>query len=206
MASQQPGQQQPPRKTGMRSPVTWIILLGVALAGGAYLLYRRSQSAAAAGTSTSTATVPAGTANPDWSGEISTLQTEIMDLQSSQAQDQNEDQDQDDGKVAVPDVVGEDAQLATQALTARGLKAAGVTPFPKNTPKGSVRLVTAQAPKGGTSVSRGTTVTLTTKVQTPEANARNTVKTAAAGSTARKPPARKPAKAPAHHTTRKKAA
>lgn len=75
----------------MRSPVTWIIVLGLALAGGAYLLYRRSTAAAAAGTTSATTDTPAGTTNPDWSGEIATLQTEIMDLQSSESQEDNDD-------------------------------------------------------------------------------------------------------------------
>ena len=77
----------------MRSPVTWIGILVIALAGGAYLLYRRSQSAAAA--STTAATAGTGTTTPtDYSGQVATLQTEIMDLQSSEAQP-GDDEDKD---------------------------------------------------------------------------------------------------------------
>lgn len=70
----------------MKSPVTWIIVLGIAVVGGAYVLYRRSQSQAAA--ATTTATAAQGTT--DWSGAIATLQTEIADLQSSEAQDKGD--------------------------------------------------------------------------------------------------------------------
>jgi PASTA domain len=65
----------------MRSPWVWIGLLGVALVGGAYLIYRRNQaSTAAAATTTPT------TDQTDLQGEIATLQSEIADLQSSAAQ------------------------------------------------------------------------------------------------------------------------
>ena len=87
VASQPAGGQ---RKSAMRSPITWVIVLGIALAGGAYLLYRRSQSSAAAAAGTTTGTT--GTGTEDYSGQIATLQTEIMDLQSSDAQ---EDKDTD---------------------------------------------------------------------------------------------------------------
>lgn len=80
MASTQPQQ----RKPAFRSPVTWLIVLGIALAGGAYLLYRRSQSSAATGTSTTGTSTDTSTGT-DYSGQIATLQTEIMDLQSSGA-------------------------------------------------------------------------------------------------------------------------
>lgn len=73
---------QPPRRKGlMQNPLTWVVV-GVVVVGG-YLLYRyrSAQSAAAAGT---TATDTTGTT--DYSGEIATLQSEIADLQSSQAQ------------------------------------------------------------------------------------------------------------------------
>jgi hypothetical protein len=79
-----------PRRGGgaLRSPVTWVIVLGIAVAGGAYLLWRRNQAAAAATTSTTT-TAAADTAatsgiDPAAAG---TLQAEIGDLQSSEAQE-----------------------------------------------------------------------------------------------------------------------
>jgi len=62
----------------LKSPWTWVIIGGVALAGGAYLLWRRSKSSASSGTSSS------GTStSPDYSGALGTLQDEIGNLQSS---------------------------------------------------------------------------------------------------------------------------
>ena len=65
--------------------MTWVIILGVALAGGAYLLYRRNQAATAASSSAGAGTAAASD-QVDYSGQIATLQTEIADLQSSVAQ------------------------------------------------------------------------------------------------------------------------
>lgn len=64
--------------------MTWVIVLGVIVAGGAYMLYRRSKANAAAAQSAAT---PADASGTDTSGQVSTLQTEIMDLQSSEAQE-----------------------------------------------------------------------------------------------------------------------
>jgi hypothetical protein len=63
-----------------RNPMTWVIVLGVTLAAGAYILYRRNQSSQSS-QSASTAATPDST---DFSGEISTLQAEIADLQSGE--------------------------------------------------------------------------------------------------------------------------
>jgi hypothetical protein len=72
----------------MRSPITWVIILGAAVIGGGYLLYRRSKAAAASSSSTTGATTGTSTGDStDYSGQIATLQTEIEDLQSSGAQD-----------------------------------------------------------------------------------------------------------------------
>jgi hypothetical protein len=66
----------PPKgKLTARNPVTWVIILGVAVAGGAYLLYRRSRSSGSASSSTGTAVDP--------SAALGTLQSEIGNLQSS---------------------------------------------------------------------------------------------------------------------------
>ena len=73
------------RPGALRSPVTWVIILGVALAGGAYLLYRRNQASQAAASTATTGTAAASD-QVDYSGQIATLQTEIADLQSSVAQ------------------------------------------------------------------------------------------------------------------------
>lgn len=92
----------PPSRAGKKTlgmgPQQWIIVLGVALAGGAYLLYRRNKAAkanAAANTQTNPSGCPEGTApdaqgncvqiSQDYSGQLGTLQTEIADLQSSGA-------------------------------------------------------------------------------------------------------------------------
>lgn len=164
----------------MHSPWTWVIVLGIAVVGGGYLLYRRSKAAAA--TTTPTAATPAGTTTPDWSGEIATLQTEIMDLQSSESQaqaadkkedktgdDDDDDDDKDDkGKhhkpprsnlVTVPNVVGKSQEDAIDDLGDVGLRSAGQTPV-----HAKVRIVTAQHPKGGAKVRKGTVVHLTTKL------------------------------------------
>lgn len=68
----------------MRSPVTWAVILGIALAGGAYILYRRRNTAAAANASTAAPS----TDTTDLAGQIATLQTEIADLQSTTTQDE----------------------------------------------------------------------------------------------------------------------
>lgn len=85
---------QPPVKGGkkkfpsMQSPVTWVVVLGIAIAGGAYLLYRRNKAAAAA--NTTSATTGTSTADTtDFSGQIATLQAEVADLQSSFSQDES---------------------------------------------------------------------------------------------------------------------
>lgn len=85
---------QPPVKGGkkkfpsMQSPVTWVVVLGIAIAGGAYLLYQRNKAAAAA--NTTSATTGTSTADTtDFSGQIATLQAEVADLQSSFSQDES---------------------------------------------------------------------------------------------------------------------
>ena len=72
-----------------------LIVLGVALVGGAYLLYRSRKKAAAAQQQQQTSACPDGSApdasgncaqtGQDWSGAIATLQTEIADLQGAMA-------------------------------------------------------------------------------------------------------------------------
>lgn len=70
------------KKGAFANPMTWVIVLGVALLGGAYLLYRQHQNAAAAA-----GTTAATPSSEDFAGEIATLQAEIADLQSSGAQE-----------------------------------------------------------------------------------------------------------------------
>jgi hypothetical protein len=62
----------------LKSPWTWVIIGGIALVGGAFILWRRSQAA-----SSSSTTGSASTASPDYSGALGTLQDEIGNLQSS---------------------------------------------------------------------------------------------------------------------------
>jgi hypothetical protein len=180
VASQPPAGQ---RKSALRSPITWLIILGVGLAAGAYFLYRRSQSSSAAGTSTSTAATPSGTVSPDWSGEIATLQTEIMDLQSSEAQDESaEDKTAPAAaQVTVPDVVGQPQEAAFAILAAAGFKSKG-----SPVQKGKTLVVDSQSPKAGAKADRGSTVTLTSKPQAAK-------KTAAPLRVSSKPPITTPA-------------
>ncbi len=81
MAAQEPAG----KRKGKMSPTTIIIVLGVALIGGAYFLYRQRQSANAA---QSAANVNASPSTEDFAGQIATLQAEVADLQSSAAQEQ----------------------------------------------------------------------------------------------------------------------
>lgn len=189
----------------MRSPWTWVIVLGIAVVGGGYLLWRRSQTPA---TTTPTTGTPAGTPSPDWSGEIATLQTEIMDLQSSTTQaqaadkteDKNEDKNDDDddhkppkkNTVTVPHVVGEAQATAIDDLADAGLRGVGQRPV-----RGTIRYVTAQSPKAGAKVAKGSTVRLTTKFKPP----------ADPDPDDRRPRRRRPVpKTHHHHVTRRKAA
>lgn len=82
---------QPPAKgkgkkgfPSLSSPVTWTVILGIALLGGAYLLYRQRQASAAAATTAATPTPD----QTDLQGQIATLQAEVADLQSTFAQDE----------------------------------------------------------------------------------------------------------------------
>lgn len=98
--SEQPTQASaPPRGKGRKilgmSQGQLLIVLGVALVGGAYLLWRSRKAKAAAQQQQATSACPDGSApdangncvqsGQDWSGAISTLQTEIGDLQGAMA-------------------------------------------------------------------------------------------------------------------------
>lgn len=73
------------KRKGKISPTVVIVGLVVALAGGAYLLYRQRKNAAAS----TAASAPADTStSEDVAGQIGTLQSEIGNLQSSAAQDE----------------------------------------------------------------------------------------------------------------------
>lgn len=82
-ASTVPGGAPAKRKSAMSSPWTWVIVGAVALGVGAWILIRRQSAARSSSTTDTTGTSSDQT---DFSGQISTLQTEIADLQSSLAQ------------------------------------------------------------------------------------------------------------------------
>jgi hypothetical protein len=80
MPGDPPAKGTPPPKGGkltLKNPVTWVIILGVAVVGGAYLLYRRGKSSGTAASSTGTGSAV------DPSAALGTLQSEIGNLQSS---------------------------------------------------------------------------------------------------------------------------
>lgn len=83
-ATQAPGRRGGNKFPSLRSPVTWVVVLGIGLAAGAFILYRRRNAAAASTTATTSATPN----NEDVAGQIATLQGEIADLQSTGAQDE----------------------------------------------------------------------------------------------------------------------
>src|SRR5215472_5949016 len=77
-----------------------IVVSLVAVGAVIFLMMRRNSANQAAATQTGTSTegTPAGTTYPDWSGEISVLQTEIGDLQgelAEQEQDLTEEEKED---------------------------------------------------------------------------------------------------------------
>lgn len=72
------------RKGTKITPMTMVIVLGVALAAGAFFLWRQRSSASSANNAAAAATPN----NEDVAGQIATLQAEIADLQSSGAQDE----------------------------------------------------------------------------------------------------------------------
>jgi hypothetical protein len=80
MAADTPAKGSSPAKAkplSLRSPWTWVIIGGIALIGGAYLLWRNSQS------SSSSSTGSTGTTGTNDAAELGTLQDEIGNLQSS---------------------------------------------------------------------------------------------------------------------------
>lgn len=87
---------EPPARGGkkkfpsMQSPVTWVVILGIAVVVGGYLLYRSRQAAASANsTGTASGTTASAADTTDFSGQIATLQAEVADLQSSLTQDES---------------------------------------------------------------------------------------------------------------------
>ena len=151
----------PPGK-GLKVSRTTLIIIGVVAAAGiGYLLWKRHQAAAAGttaaaspGTGCPPGTTDDGNGNciqdsADSSGQIGTLQTEIGDLQSSDATAAAS------APVKVPNVVGMTVTAAAADLYAQGLRPHG--------PSGDQgRKVSGQNPTAGTEVARGSTVSLGT--------------------------------------------
>lgn len=143
----------PARKKGVSlpgSPVIWIGVLVVALGAGAWLLWKRNQAGSSGTTATTTTTGTTDTT--DNAGQFGTIQSEIGDLQSSEAQDTTQ--------VQVPNVVGMTQERAYGVLSAAGLKAAGAPVQP-----GRTLTVNAQAPAAGALVNRGSVVALQSTVK-----------------------------------------
>jgi hypothetical protein len=119
----QPGRK---RKGILSSPITVIVVLGVALGAGAWILLRRRAAASAA-----TAAPSAAQAQDD-SGQISTLQAEVADLQGRLAQSGG-DEDDKGGTTAAskPGMPTHVAGSATSATTIRltWSKVAGATMY-----------------------------------------------------------------------------
>jgi hypothetical protein len=135
------------------SPVLWIGVLVIALAGGGYLLWRRSQ-ASSADSGASDVTGAADTADNGDAGQIGTLQSEIGDLQSSETQQADKVQ-----QVQVPNVVGMAQETAYARISAAGLKPSGAPVVP-----GKTLTVNGQSPAAGALANKGSTVTLQSTV------------------------------------------
>lgn len=168
MAAEQPAR----KKSALKSPVTWIIVLGIAVAGGAYILYKRSQSSSTT-TATGTGTGGTGTGTGtgtgvDYSGQISTLQTEIENLQSSAGQDTGQDKTGSTPpppppakkpapapvkKSVIPNVIGLTVPQARSELAAGHMQLGHVTGS-----SAAGYYIVSQFPAGGNTASYGTKV------------------------------------------------
>lgn len=142
-----------PKRGGLHlpgGPVLWIGGLAV-LAVGGYLLWRRRQANSAAATTAADPTSATDTSTTDPSA-LGTLQTEIGDLQSSDAGQ----------KVQVPNVVGKTQSAAFGIISSAGLRPSGATVEP-----GKTLYVTAQSPGAGALTKVGSTVNLQSSVRAP---------------------------------------
>lgn len=166
-----------PAKGGiLHNPNALIIGLVVAIAAGAYFLYRRSQTAAAATAATPSTTPSTDTSGTDNSGAIGTLQTEYGDLASTLADMQGSDTDTTTTTattVTVPNVIGDDAEAATRQLAAAGLQSTLSGP-PFKAGQGT-RIVEFMNPKSGAKVAKGTRVILGYKIATEKQPVRKPV-------------------------------
>lgn len=163
---------------GLKSPWVIVIVLAVAVGGGAYLLYRRSK--ASSSTSGSGTSGTPQTDQEDYAGQIATLQAEIADLQSSASQGGTGGGTTGGGtsggttggtggttgtgggsggttvKVTVPAVEGMTIDAAEAAIKARGL----VPKLNTKTVGGTSYVIISQTPGAGKTVAKGSTVDL----------------------------------------------
>ena len=142
------------------SPILWIGVLVIALAGGGYLLWKRSQSSAAS-SSGSDVTSADTTGYDQDAGQLGTLQSEIGDLQSSDAQQGTAPAATP--TVKVPNLVGNTTAGAVSTLFAVNLTPAGTRGVP------GTNIVTATAPPAGTAVKPKSTVTISSKAPAKKA-------------------------------------
>lgn len=142
------------------SPILWIGVLVIALAGGGYLLWKRSQSSAASSGGSDVTSADTTGYDQD-AGQLGTLQSEIGDLQSSDAQQGTATPAAP--TVKVPNLVGNTTAGAVSTLFAVNLTPAGTRGVP------GTNIVTATAPPAGTAVKPKSTVTISSKAPAKKA-------------------------------------
>jgi hypothetical protein len=139
------------KRKGLSSAVVVIVILGVALGAGAWMLYRRRSSAS------SGAAAPPASAATDQTGQISTLQAEVADLQGRLAQSGGDegpgdtDTDTDGGSTAkkpgMPTHVSGSATSAT-SIRLTWSKVTGATEYKASATAGGKTAGTTQTVKG----------------------------------------------------------
>jgi hypothetical protein len=148
-----------PKGLNLKSPWLWVGVLAIAVIGGGYMLYRQKQAAAA---STGSDVTSADTTGYDQdAGQLGTLQSEIGDLQSSDAQQGTAPAATP--TVKVPNLVGNTTAGAVSTLFAVNLTPAGTRGVP------GTNIVTATAPPAGTAVKPKSTVTISSKAPAKKA-------------------------------------
>lgn len=150
------------RKLGPLPGWVWVSLIGATGAVGWYL-WKQHQNAtdAAAAAAQTTAPSPdqATTDQTDFAGQIAALQAEIQDLEGQTTPTGGGPPPPGQTTVQVPDVVGLDLDHAAEILKSTGL----VPPPSASQPgrAGEFRMVSAQDPKAGATVAKGSRVMLT---------------------------------------------
>ena len=154
-----PAPPKPKKGLSLKSPWLWVGVLAIAVVGGAYLIYRQRQSAS--DTSGSDVTSADTTGYDQDAGQLGTLQSEIGDLQSSDAQQGTAPAATP--TVKVPNLVGNTTAGAVSTLFAVNLTPAGTRGVP------GTNIVTATAPPAGTAVKPKSTVTISSKAPAKKA-------------------------------------